>query len=492
MPQDYRKVQRQSTGGGLIRRSRRHRVYAWSVVLGILGLGFVSLFWLRSVLMPFIISAIIVFLLAPFVDRLQKWRVPRWAGVLLSYLGIIIAVYLFFLYLVPKLEHESKKLVENMHAAAKEAPRYFRQLEKNVEEVLDKYTGDDDSLPALPPPGMRWGRGPAIEPIVGPGHHRPAPHLAELRFSVDPEGDEGLLASASGDRASSREAAHEAERSTLLVTEIRDGQYGVRLNESSVEVEQIGEGQFNISTKPGRRHVSTAANLREQIIDALRSGLEEIGGGIIGGVVRMVQSIVSGVVGAFIAVIVTFMVAAFVLIDLPHLRRFLRARIPPRYRSHYDDLAGKLNDGMSGVVRGQLFVCLFNGTLSFFGFLIFIPEYAVVMGILGGIMSIIPILGTIIATVPAVLVGLTVSFEAALGVFAWIMGVHFIEANLLSPKIVSSQAKLNPALIMFVIIAGQQMFGIKGALLAVPVASIIKSLVSFAYPRAERVIMSRG
>jgi len=224
---------------------------------------------------------------------------------------------------------------------------------------------------------------------------------------------------------------------------------------------------------------------------SIQQSVEKLGGSIISAVVTLVQNLVAGVIGAIVAVIVTFMVAAFLLIDLPRLKRKLRERVPTRYRPDYDELMTRLDDGLSGVVRGQLLVCLINGGFSFVGFLIFIPDYAIVMAILAGVMSLIPIFGTIISTIPAVLVGLTVSFTSAIAVLAWVLAIHFVEANILNPKIVGTQAHIHPAIVMFAIIVGETMFGIKGALLAVPVASLVLTIVQFAWGRAERVIVRR-
>jgi predicted PurR-regulated permease PerM len=159
--------------------------------------------------------------------------------------------------------------------------------------------------------------------------------------------------------------------------------------------------------------------------------------------------------------------------------------VPPRYRSDYDDLLGRLDRGLSGVVRGQLMICLVNGVLSGIGFLIFIPEYAIVLAIFAGVLSLIPIFGTILSSVPAVLVGLSISLGTAVAVLGWILGIHFIEANILNPKIIGTSAKINPVVVIFVLIAGEHTYGLAGALLAVPATSVVQSIVAFAYERAR-------
>jgi predicted PurR-regulated permease PerM len=98
------------------------------------------------------------------------------------------------------------------------------------------------------------------------------------------------------------------------------------------------------------------------------------------------------------------------------------------------------------------------------------------MALIAGIMSIIPIFGSILSSIPAVLIGLTQSFFTAFWVLIWILLIHQIEANLLNPKIIGVAARLHPVLVVFVLIVGEHFFGLWGALLAVPTLSLTHSL----------------
>jgi predicted PurR-regulated permease PerM len=491
LPRDYRSAWTRRIVEHRLSRPRRHVWYARSVYAVILLGGGFLLYWLRGVLLPFIISAIIVYLLEPFVTRLQRWHVPRWLGVITSYLLFIASVTLFTGYLVPKLEVESSRLLEKVQVLVRETPGYIRQFEANVEDLLGRVAPEEETLPPPAPPSLKWARGPQIEPIEEVQLGMDVPHLPPVRFQADEPTAGSMLAAVQGAEGAPTAAEPAGERANLVISQIGEGVYGVKVNDNTIEVEHVGEGRYNFVARSGRLRGSTAANLREEVMASLQDSVEKLGGHIISAVVSLFQSLITGIIGGIIAVIVTFMVAAFLLIDLPRIKALLRARIPQRYQADYDDLVTRLDGGLSGVVRGQLVVCLVNGSLSFIGFLIFIPEYAIVMAVLAAVMSLIPIFGTIMGTIPAVLIGLTVSFGTALAVLAWILGVHFVEANILNPKIVGTNAHIHPAIVMFVIIAGEKTFGIAGALLAVPVAAIVQNIVQFAWSRAERVILRR-
>ena len=99
----------------------------------------------------------------------------------------------------------------------------------------------------------------------------------------------------------------------------------------------------------------------------------------------------------------------------------------------------------------------------------------------------IPIFGVLISTIPIVIMGLTVSLYTALLSVAWILMIHFIEGNFLNPKILGDAAEIHPVLIVFSLVVGEYLAGVMGALLAVPIFSIIYNSFRYLKYLAERV-----
>ena len=124
------------------------------------------------------------------------------------------------------------------------------------------------------------------------------------------------------------------------------------------------------------------------------------------------------------------------------------------------------------------------------GLLIFKIKFAFVLATIAGILSIVPIFGSIISTVPIVLVALTISPLSALISLLWIIGIHTLEANFLNPKIMGHSAKIHPVLIILSLIAGERFYGMIGALLAVPIMSIIVTIFSSILGKAK--LMDEG
>jgi predicted PurR-regulated permease PerM len=192
--------------------------------------------------------------------------------------------------------------------------------------------------------------------------------------------------------------------------------------------------------------------------------------------IRFGQVIVSHVTRGIFLTFMTLMVAGYLMHTRDQIFGFFRTLVPPPSRRSFDRLLYRMDRGLAGVVRGQLVICAVNGVLSAIGFFMLGLKYWPVLALIAGIMSIIPIFGSILSTVPAVLIGLTQDFWTAFWVLLWILGIHQIEANFLNPKIIGVAARLHPVLVVFVLIVGEHFFGLWGALLAVPVLSLTHSL----------------
>jgi len=177
----------------------------------------------------------------------------------------------------------------------------------------------------------------------------------------------------------------------------------------------------------------------------------------------------------FRSILMTFlilMVAAFFLVDPERVVDFFRSLLPRNLHRGYQEVIVEIDHGLAGVVRGQVIICLINGLLTFIGLLILGVKFPVLLSSLAAVLSLIPIFGSILSSVPIVALALTSGFYTGLGALGWIIGIHLLEANFLNPKIIGDSAKIHPALVIFVLVAGEHFYGIVGALFAVPLASV--------------------
>jgi len=136
-------------------------------------------------------------------------------------------------------------------------------------------------------------------------------------------------------------------------------------------------------------------------------------------------------------------------------------------------------------VRGQVTICLINGLLTFIRLMIFGVKFAFLLATVATLLSLIPIFGSIISSVPIVAIALSQSWRTGLAALAWIVGIHALEAYFLNPKIMGSAARIHPIVVAFALIAGEHTFGLIGALFAVPVAAFAVGVFEFARLKAQ-------
>jgi predicted PurR-regulated permease PerM len=192
--------------------------------------------------------------------------------------------------------------------------------------------------------------------------------------------------------------------------------------------------------------------------------------------VKLGRDVIAGVSRFFFVFGITLMLAAYMMLTREKILGFFTSLVRPSARGSWNDLLARMDRGLSGVVRGQLIICIVNGVLSAIGFAMVGLKYWPVLALIATVLSLIPIFGSIISAIPAVTLGLTQSFGTALFVLVWIIGIHQLEANVLNPKIMGDTAKIHPLLVVFSLLVGEHFFGVTGALLAVPAMSIAQSV----------------
>ena len=145
----------------------------------------------------------------------------------------------------------------------------------------------------------------------------------------------------------------------------------------------------------------------------------------------------------------------------------------------------RLDQGLSGIVRGQLLICFVNGVLTLIGLWMFQVKFAFLLATVAGLMSLIPIFGSILSTLPIALVALSQSVNLMFISVLWIIGIHLLESNFLNPKIMGNATHIHPVVVIFALVAGEHFYGLTGAFLAMPVASIVLAFVQSILEKAK-------
>jgi predicted PurR-regulated permease PerM len=224
-----------------------------------------------------------------------------------------------------------------------------------------------------------------------------------------------------------------------------------------------------------RLHVDLAAGIAEALREAsayLRGGLSDV--------VTLSRTLFAGAVKVVFFVVLLFMLTAFISMDAPRIVRFTETLVPAAWRGDLRRLLHGIDAGLAGVVRGQLTIMLVNGVLTLVGLLVLRIPFAFALSALATLLYVVPIFGTILSSIPIVLLALTAGgFSKALLALAWILVIHALESYVLNPKIMGTASRIHPVLIVLALVIGERSAGIVGALLAVPFASVVVAVFRF-------------
>jgi len=204
----------------------------------------------------------------------------------------------------------------------------------------------------------------------------------------------------------------------------------------------------------------------------------------LGDVLGLTQALVAGAVRAIFFVVLLLMLTFFISVDAPRIVGFGETMLPRQWRGDYRSIVRGIDAGLAGVVRGQLTIMLINGALTLAGLLLLRIPFAFALAALATVLYVVPIFGTILSSIPIVLLALTQGLSKGLLALAWILGIHALESYFLNPKIMGDASRIHPVLIVLALVAGEHWYGIAGALLAVPVASVVVAVFNFLHRRA--------
>ncbi len=200
-------------------------------------------------------------------------------------------------------------------------------------------------------------------------------------------------------------------------------------------------------------------------------------------------------VGLFSLLVVTPVVAFYLLLDWDRMVRTLDGLAPRMQRDTVRQLAQDMNRAISGFLRGQSLVCLFLGLWYGIGLSLVGLNFGFLIGICAGILSFIPYVGSLTALVLSAGVAIVQGWPS-LWLFAMAMAVigtgQFLEGNVLTPRLVGASVGLHPVWLMFALFAFGSLFGFTGLILAVPVAAVIGVLCRFALARYRESPLYRG
>ena len=182
----------------------------------------------------------------------------------------------------------------------------------------------------------------------------------------------------------------------------------------------------------------------------------------------------------FSLLVVTPVVAFYILVDWNKMTATLDSWLPLDHRAGLRKIAAEINEALAGFLRGQSLVCLFLGLWYGLGLTLIGLDFGFLIGVIAGVLSFVPYVGSLTALVLSLGVGLVQGWPS-LKLFLMAFGVvgagQFLEGNVISPKLVGESIGLHPVWLMFALFAFGELFGFTGLIVAVPTAAALGVLV---------------
>lgn len=330
------------------------------VVLALVAAIAYLIYLLSPILTPFLISAILAYVADPLVDRLERYRLPRLAGVIIVFFTLSLTALAAFLILTPA-------------------------VERQVSVFMGKLPGHIDWIQATLLP---W-----LSSLLGP-------------------------------------------------------------DANALDLEAI----------------------KETILDNWKNL-----GGLLSRVATYVTSSGLGLLSWLVNLTLIPIVTFYLLLDWDDIVRRVDELIPQRYRPMAGRLAREIDEVLGSFLRGQLVVMLVLGVIYCTGLRIIGLDLALPIGLLAGLVSFVPYLGVIVGLLAAG-VAAVLQFQEIIPLLwvALVFGVgQFLEGMILTPRLIGNRLGLHPVAVIFAVLAGGQLFGFFGVLLALPAAAVIMVWLRF-------------
>jgi predicted PurR-regulated permease PerM len=229
-------------------------------------------------------------------------------------------------------------------------------------------------------------------------------------------------------------------------------------------------------------HYGIEVPVPQDIIENVRNYLRQISLAALSPAVGLAKRVFSGVGNAVVFILNLLIIPVFFfyfLRDLPNIKRSAFELIPPRRRSRIEAKWKEIDRVFSGYIRGQIMVALILACVFALGLTLLGVKFGLFIGLLAGVLNIIPYLGQITGLVLSLTMALVdfTGWGRFLAIPALFAAANFLEGNFITPKVVGNKVGLSPVQTILALIIGGQVAGLLGLIIAIPVAGSLKVLL---------------
>ncbi|KYG58779.1 AI-2E family transporter [Planococcus maritimus] len=224
----------------------------------------------------------------------------------------------------------------------------------------------------------------------------------------------------------------------------------------------------------------------EELIATLPTGIADTLQATVTGIITRVTSWISTITGVILSIVIVPFILFYLLKDGDKLPGYFLKLLPPRFREDTKEVLREADKQLGAYIQGQLIVAFCIGVMVYIGFLIIGMDYALLLGALAMVTSVVPYIGPAIAITPAAIIALVTSpFMLVKLAIVWTV-VQLVEGNLISPQVMGKTMYIHPVTIIFVLLTAGSLFGIVGVILGIPMYALLRVIISHLYKLFKR------
>ncbi|MFD1899304.1 AI-2E family transporter [Enterococcus termitis] len=232
--------------------------------------------------------------------------------------------------------------------------------------------------------------------------------------------------------------------------------------------------------------------LSDPFFEQFRTQLEDMGDKLtssLGDIIRNISTFTVQGLGSFVGAVATVVVAIvtmpfilfYLLKDGKQLAPYLMKFLPNRMRKPTLKVLVEVNEQVSSYIRGQLTVAFAVAVMFILGFSFIGLDYAITLGITAGFLNLIPYLGSFLAMIPAIFLGIVGGPVLLVKVLVVFVIEQTIEGRVISPLVLGSQLDIHPVTILVVLLTSGKLFGVVGVILGIPVYAAAKVIITHVF-----------
>ena len=215
-----------------------------------------------------------------------------------------------------------------------------------------------------------------------------------------------------------------------------------------------------------------------QVEEWLRSAGDMVGTAVLN-ILNKTISRVSSTISILLGLVVVPILLFYMLKDKESLSGGMYSALPDGVARHARNVLGLAHEVIGSYVRAQLISASIVGGGVFIGLFILDVDFAIALGLIAGVLGLIPIIGTILGAIPGLLVVLATDPGKLIWVALVYIVVQFIESNMISPRVQGRALRLHPIVIMATLVIASDIFGLWGMLIGVPMVAIARDVFTY-------------